>query len=317
MEPLDFDRHDPRRRAILGGDRHTQTNQAVHKAELPASGGLAGAFDLETLNEQAGQVFDELGVSSEVGNQFFRHVPPRLTTIRLQLCTLTRTHGASKRRGCLAGLSMQCQWLAGYARMGGFHGLAQCATALESLLKELYEAPDRLNEPVIRTAAQATDLLNVLACTAPARAGRAEGARVVVMDDNGRSRTSILATLETFAVAAVGVASADAALGLLTQNPIDVMIIRADSNPHVAPKLCQAIRRLPHHPKTPILVLSPEGSWEQRAVLAMSGATEVAQGRLLRPELALKTLGHFFRARLSGQTGQAHSIPAKNQRGFA
>jgi CheY-like chemotaxis protein len=310
MEPLDFDRHDPRRRGTPSGRHHTPTGQVPHPGESSASVGLAGALDLERLDEQAGQVFHELGVSSEVGNQFFRHVPPRLTTIRLQLCTLARTPGASKRRACLAGLSMQCQWLAGYARMGGFHGLAQGAAALESLMKELYEAPDRLNESVIRTAAQATDLLNALASTAPARAGRAEGARVLVVDDNGRSRTNILAALETFAVAAVGVASADAALGLLTQNPVDVIIVQMDLNPHAASKLCQAIRRLQHHSKTPILVLSPEANWEGRAVLAMSGATEVAQGKLLRPELALKTLGHFFRARLSGQACQAHSLPA-------
>lgn len=274
----------------------------------------ASALDLEAaLCGQPDPCFKELGISPEVGHQFFRHVPPRLTTIRLELCTLARLGNPAKRRACLAGLSMQCQWLAGYARMGGFLGLAQCASALESLMKTLYEVPERLNPGVLRTAAQATDLLNILASTAPGKAGRAEGARVLVLDDDNQSQAHALASLEAFGVAAVGVASEDAALGLLTRNPVDVVVLKVGTDLKAAPRICQAIRRLPQHGRTPILVLSSEATWESRAVLAMSGATELAAGRLLAPELALKVLNHFFRVRLSGPTVEAHPISQTNQ----
>ncbi len=192
--------------------------------------------------------------------------------------------------------------------MAGFLGLAQTASALESLMKALYDAPERLNQDVLRTAAQATDLMNILASTAPHKTGRAEGARVLVLDDDGDSQARALAGLETYGVAAVGVASEDAALGLLARNSVDVVVLRLATDLKGAPRICQALRRLPHHSRTPILVLSPEATWETRAVLAMSGATELASGRLLAPELALKVLNHFFRVRLSAQTSDAHPI---------
>lgn len=285
-------------------DRNTRSGEADAVTEWQSLEGPANALDLERLEEQAHNYFEDLGVTSEVGHQFFKHIPPRLTTIRLQLCTLARTQGASKRRSCLTGLSMQCQWLAGYARMGGFHGLSQVATALEALLKALSTAPERIDDAVLRTTAQAADLLNALASTPPAKAGRAEGARVLVVDDDGRSRTSVLAALESFSIAGVGV-SVDAALGLLAENALDLIVLRTDGDARTGPQLCQAIRRLRQHSATPIMVLSPKADWESRAVLAMSGATEVVQGRALRPELALKALAHFFRGRLGANCSRA------------
>lgn len=233
-------------------------------------------------------------------SDFFRDIPLRLATIRLELRKLARTQGAAERGSCFTGLATDCQWIAGYARIAGFHALSQVAVTLEALTRELAVEPERLDDRLLRTLAHGADLLNSLANTAPFKAGRAEGARVLIVDEVGQSLAGLLASLEKYSVAGVGVASSQAALGLLNQNPLDLIVLRAEADETTAPRLCQAIRQLPGHAKTPILVLSAKADWETKAVFAMNGATEVSQEKMLPPELALKVMGHFFHARLTG-----------------
>ena len=123
---------------------------------------------------------------------------------------------------------------------------------------------------------------------------------MLVLDEVAATRLSMLAALERVQIAGIGIASVDTGFGLLNENSVDLIVVRTDSAASMAPRLCQAIRRMPKQVNTPILVLLPEGDWERCAVLAMSGANEVIAGRLLNAELALKVLGHFFRGRLGG-----------------
>jgi PleD family two-component response regulator len=200
----------------------------------------------------------------------------------------------------LVSISMQAQWLAGYARMAKFNALAQVASALEVFVKEISDRGLRMTDSMLRTFGQTVELLNALASCAPTKTGRAEGARVLVLDEVAASRLATLAALERVQVAAIGIASVDTGFGLLNENSVDLIVIRTDSAASMAPRLCQAIRRMPKQVNTPILVLLPEGDWERCAVLAMSGANEVIAGRLLNAELSLKVLGHYFRGRLAG-----------------
>lgn len=299
MQPLNLDESirnigaPPRRR------RHSRHSAADDVAEWLSSPSTTGPSDRQRVESSNVNDFDDFGVSSDRGEEFFKRVPPLLGKIRLQLCRLSRAQDAAERISSLSSLATCCQLLAGYSRTTSFYALAQVASALEVLVKELAEHPEPLEDAVLRTLAQAVDLLNTLISTVPSRMGRAEGARVLVVDDDGSSRNGILASLEPFSVTGVDVASAEAALGLLTQNVVDLVVLRSDSEGTIGAELCQAIRRLPQHAKTPILVLASKPDWENWAVFAMSGATEVVQGKLRRPELALKVLGHFFRFRLS------------------
>ena len=70
---------------------------------------------------------------------------------------------------------MQCQWLAGYARMSKFNALAQVAGALEVFVKEISDRALRVSDSMLRTFAQTVELLNALSSCAPTKTGRAEG----------------------------------------------------------------------------------------------------------------------------------------------
>ncbi|MFO1497353.1 MAG: hypothetical protein U1G07_02970 [Verrucomicrobiota bacterium] len=258
----------------------------------------AGTLDVQRLAEQAEHVLADLGIQPDVGPQFLQHVPPRLAKIRAQVCQLARVQGAARQQVSLAGLSMQCQWLASYARMANFYAVSQVASTLEGLTKGLYDAPGRLNEATLRSVAQGVDLISALATTSPNKTGRAEGARVLVADDEASSRLQTLSVLEQHGVAGIGMGTIDGTLSLLNENTVDVIVLQAAANATTTAQLCQAIRRLPRQGLTPLLVLSAAHQWESRAVLAMSGASEVVPRNLLEPELALKVLGYFFRARL-------------------
>ena len=258
-----------------------------------------GRLDVERLAEQAEKVLQQLGVKPEVSQPFCQNVPSRIADIRLQLATLARAQGAAKQRVHLAGLSMQSQWMASYARAADFPAVAQIAGAMEALTKDLHDQPGRLTEATLRSLAHAVELLNALATTSPEQSGRAEGARVLVIDAEVNSRVRILSALERYAVTGVGVASLDMALTLLGENSVDLIVVKPGTSASEAPQLCHAIRRLPQHGQTPLMVLTMEHQWESRAVLSMSGATEVVPGTLLDSELALRALSHFFRGRLS------------------
>lgn len=258
-----------------------------------------GTLDFERLEQQAAALFEDLGIPHAAAHQFFRHVPARLTQIRLQLFSLAKA-AAAKQQVHLAGLAMQLRWLSTCASTAGFPAVGQVAAALETLCRSLYEQPARMTEATLRTLVHATELLSALASAPPSRVGRAEGAKVLMVDEDASSRVPTAAALEHFGLQGINLTGGGAALELLVDNIVDVIVLHASStcNSSATPQLCQKIRRVPRQTLTPLLVLSPETQKDSRAVLAMSGATEVLPATVLHAELALKVMGHFFRGRL-------------------
>jgi hypothetical protein len=237
----------------------------------------------------------------EASRQFFHQIPPRLAKIRLDICALSRLQSVPAQQSGLVGLAMQCQWLAGYAKLANFQAVAQVAGAFETFIRDIQSRSILLTDAMTRTMCQTVDLLNSLSSCTPGSAGSAEGARVMVLDESPPSRLSALAALERVGIVGIGIASIDTAFGLLSDNAVDLIIVRSEATSNMGPRVCQAIRRLPRHARTPILMLLPSGTWERCAVLAMSGATEVVVGSILNSELAMKVLDHFFEGRLAGR----------------
>ncbi len=226
-------------------------------------------------------------------------VSPRLTAMRAHLCALAQTQDLAQRRFQLSVLSTQCQWLASHAQVAGFMAIAQVASGLGALTRDLHEQPDRLTKDLLRHAAEAADLLATLAETCPAQAGRAEGARILVLDADSQSRRRLLSDLEICGIFGAGLASPEAALAVAARSPIDLIVLNASGSGWDAARICQFIRRLSGTSTPVVMVLSLGNDRCRRHELMASGASEVIPViGLLGSELALRILVRFFCTRV-------------------
>jgi PleD family two-component response regulator len=234
-------------------------------------------------------------------------VSPRLTAMRAHLCALAQSQDLAQRRFQLSALSTQCQWLASHARMAGFVAMAQVAYGLGTLTRDIHEQADRLTKDLLRHAAEAADLLATLAETCPAQAGRAEGARVLVLDADSRSRSQLLSDLETCGISGAGLASPEAALTVVARSSVDLIILKAVGSGWDPARVCQAIRRLSGASDPVVMVLSSKSDRDSRRELVASGASEVIPAiGLLGSELALSILVRFFRKRVGDSLPALH-----------
>jgi CheY-like chemotaxis protein len=226
---------------------------------------------------------------------------PRLAVIRGQISALAQAVEPHRRRFQLAGLGVQCQWLASHARMAGHPAMAQVASGLWTLSRELDAQPERLKPGVVRNAAEAVDLLTALADTSPEQAGQAEGARILVLDPDSKFRMRIVGSLEGLGLTGAGVASAQVALTVVAGHNVDIVVLRAANGDGSAAKTCQSIRRMSVPAEIAILVLSAVMDRERCDELVGSGASEVIDETCSGSELALKILALFFLARNRGR----------------
>lgn len=308
-------------RKVLGRDMLKQiVNPMFPKLdEKPASGGnfrwvspavrqgsSAAWIDAHGRSEEVPQTgWDNLEANCPqhqegTGHPLFQNIPALLERVRNEMCRLGECNTHRQQQSCLNDFSMHCQWLAGYARIAQLHGLAQVAEALSSFLREAIDWTLEISPSTIQTLVQSVELLGLLAGANPGVVGRAEGARVLVVAREADARIRILAALEKAGIAGIGIAQACTAVGLLVNNDVDVILMRADENASVGPRFCQSVRQMSRHSMTTVMVQLPQDDLEQRSMLEISGATDIISGPLASTELTLKVLIHFFRGRISG-----------------
>jgi len=116
--------------------------------------------------------------------------------------------------------------LTALASVAGLDGIAQMSAALEALLKELCDAPERLSPSVVLTIAQAIDTLKFLfAYPDGGWAKNPAAARILVVDDDEFARIAISRALALVNLKAICADSPLHALKRRTGKRFDLIIL--------------------------------------------------------------------------------------------
>ena len=163
---------------------------------------------------------------SDLRKSFIENLPGTLYSLRAGMQSLVRAENEMARLKQVYELYRQVHALNGNAGIAGLVQIAHMASAVEALLKEVYEKPKNINSSSIRTIAASVDFLGFLfeKGTLPERQD-IPVSKILVVDDEAISRRAIVYALEKAKLKSVNVEDPQQALQLLTENEYDLVFL--------------------------------------------------------------------------------------------
>jgi DNA-binding response OmpR family regulator/HPt (histidine-containing phosphotransfer) domain-containing protein len=309
--------------AMKAGARHVYNKstlaprdicQAVHDALFapqaagaPAEAGKAGAGASGNGNGN-GKPAAPVRNPADLCREFLHTAPELISAIRISLSVLVKADDESTRLTQTNELYRRVHAITSGAGLAGLRTLAQYCSAVEALLKELYDQPRNINASTLRTLAHSVDFLSVLFNNNREGADeRPIGAMVV--DDELLSRKAVVMALEKAHLKPVAVADPAVALAIAEDNHFDLVVLDVDMPGMTGFELCSKIRSLPAYKSVPVVFVTSLTDFENRAKSMMSGGNDFIAKPFLFTELNVKVLTYVLKGRQPSPAAAA-SAPA-------
>jgi DNA-binding response OmpR family regulator len=245
----------------------------------------------------------------EIRRAFLQRAPQLLVVLRRQLQALTKGENHAMHMPALYELCRTVHSLVGNAGVAGFDKVADMASALEALLKELYEKPKHITVSSLRTVAFTLDFLSALFEQAAAPGTKTPApAIVLVVDDEIISRQAIVLALTKANLGSISVDDPQIALKLLQENHFSLIFLDVEMPGLNGFELCSKLRALPACHTTPVVFVTSLTDFESRARSALSGGNDLIAKPFLLMELAVKALTYVLKQQIQPETPTAKMI---------
>ena len=188
---------------------------------------------------------------------------------------------------------------AGHTMLLNSAALLHFANAVESLAFSLNRFPERTDPAAIRTLGQANDFLAILLKdNAYARMPDFESAGVMVIEDEPPARDLIIAAMDLVGLHATGAGNPDDGLALLAAQACDLIFLDINLPEMNGFEVCNRIRTLPLHERTPVVFLTGMSSFNNRVQSSLSGGNDFIGKPFNVAELGVKALIWVMKSRL-------------------
>jgi len=275
---------------------HSTIGKAEVAAQTLPSVGLSA--EQKANNPEAASATDA-EFQADLRKTFIDSLPATLGVLRQNLQGLTRAPNEIDRLKLIYELYRRIHALSGNAGIAGLVQIAHMSSALEALLKEIYEKPKNINQSTLRTVAASVDFLGTLfqRGTLP-ETQQTPSASVLVVDDEAISRRAVVYALEKAHLKSVNVEDPATALKLLTENNFDLVFLDVDMPGMSGFELCTRLRNLDHQKRTPVVFVTSLNDFDNRTSSMMAGGNDFIAKPFLFIELTVKALIHILRNKL-------------------
>ena len=255
------------------------------------SGSVSASAEPATLTAEKDAEFQ-----TDLRNAFIENLPATLHALRAGMQSLVKADNEMARLKQVYELYRQIHTLNGNAGIAGLLQIAHMASAVEALLKEVYEKPKNINASSLHTIAAAVDFLGLLfeRGTLPSTQ-EIPTAKILVVDDEAISRRAIVYALEKAKLSSVNVEDPEEAMQLLAENEFDLIFLDVDMPGMTGFELCAKLRALPQHKKTPVVFVTSLNDFDNRTNSSMAGGNDFIGKPFLFIELTVKALIHILR----------------------
>jgi len=255
----------------------------------PGSGSvvnLSGANSGKTLSAEF-----EVEYQAKLLASFLADAPQRIAGMRAGHAVFANTKKKNVLLTELFQMHRQARLLAGAAGVCGFRKIAQLASALEALLLLLHGRAEHITPSVIRTIAQAVDLLaSLIENTTTPEPDESVSPAILVVDDEIISRETICSALEKAGLHAVSLEDPLAAADLLKQSRFDLIFLDVEMPGQNGLDLCANIRKMAINRATPVVFVTAHSDFAIKARSSLSGGNDFIAKPFLSAELAVKAL---------------------------
>lgn len=189
--------------------------------------------------------------------------------------------------------------IAASARLAGRTPQSHLSGALEVLLQEIRRSPERISDSIIRTVAEAIELLPKLQQTDdPSVPANETPPLILVVDDDEDARDVLNFALQRAHLRPVCLGAAEPALRIFEWNPVDLAIVDLEMPGMDGAELVRRIRRLPSAFQTPVVFVSGRRDLEQVAAVPEMAPASFLPKPFPVIELAVKALSTLYGSRL-------------------
>jgi CheY-like chemotaxis protein len=234
--------------------------------------------------------------------EFSDQVPAILNSVR-QICFEFLEAGNSPvEPRKLEDLRRKIGFVAQTLGMAGRHRFAQLASALEAMLYELHDKPASLTDSNRHTIASTVAFLTEqLDQVRPEEKQNLAPLKVLVVDDDAVSNRAVVLALGRANLAASSIADPFDALKRLQENAFSLVLLDINMPGMDGITLCEQMRRLPLHKKTPVIFVTGQSDFKTRARSVLSGGNDLIGKPIMPMELCVKALSHLLRNQASEQ----------------
>jgi DNA-binding response OmpR family regulator len=219
--------------------------------------------------------------------------------LRTRLRALIKSGGPAAQSTSADDLYRVVHSVAGQARVTGFFQIAHLASALEVLLRELYDKPKKITPSTLNTLARAIDCLQTLFAEAhhPAPDDGSKSTLVLAVDDDPLALATLGAALAKANLRAVSLDDPELALRVLALNHFDLIFLDAEMPGMDGFEMCRRLRVLPTNATTPVVYVTVLSGFETRTRAALSGGNDFIAKPFPLSEVAVKALTFLVQAR--------------------
>lgn len=275
-------------------------------APNPVAGGESGSSGTATTPaaDKAAQTSKENDYQSEMVKTFNDSAPEILLSLRKMMGEFSKTSDEASKVEQLLNLYRKVHGLTGSAGLAGLHNISLLSSALEVLLKELYDKPKNVNASTLRTVASSIDFVFELFQKAPkANLLDRKPVEILVVDDEILSRRAVSYALEKAGLKASSVEDPQTALNQTMEKQFDLIFLDVQMPGIDGFELCTKIRAIPMNKTTPVIFVTNLNDLKSRARSSLSGGNDFIAKPFMFIELSVKALTYIMRNRLA-------SVPA-------
>lgn len=242
---------------------------------------------------------DSSGAASDLAKDFLLQAPEQFATLRQWLQDLSRAADEGAQQKALSELYRLVHGLTAKAGLAELRPMAQVASALEALLRELMEKASNITPSTLRTVANTIDLLKDLSVPGlRADLTTVPCIRILVVDDDLLARRAVTFALQKYFEKPETAETGETALALAARQPFDVIFLDVEMPGMDGFTLCTKIRATPINSVTPVVFVTRQADFHARAQSTLSGGSDLIGKPFLFIEITVKALTFALRGRL-------------------
>ena len=274
----------------------------------PAANAPAGTAD--RTHEPA--TSKENDYQTEMVKTFNDSAPDILVSLRKMMSDFSKTTDEAGKVEQLLNLYRKVHGLTGSAGLAGLHNISLLSSALEVLLKELYDKPKNVNASTLRTVASSVDFIFELFQKAPRiNLLDRKPVEILVVDDEILSRRAVSYALEKAGLKAASVEDPQTALTQAGEKQFDLIFLDVQMPGLDGFELCTKIRAIPLNKTTPVIFVTNLNDLKSRARSSLSGGNDFIAKPFMFIELSVKALTYVMRNRLAAGAAAPEAMRPK------
>jgi len=235
--------------------------------------------------------------NAHTAEEFLQHAIADMPALREHCLAFIKGPSSDNGRNNLTALRQRLSVLNDGAKNTGCARLSLLANAWDALLLEIERKPAVISPSILQTLAQAADCLRILLNNnAVSPMEPLPQARVLSVDDDEICNDVAVSALQRANMDADSVQDANAALEKLQSTDYEVVLLDINMPGLTGFELCEKLRALPHHEKTPVIFVTAFNNFENRKQSVLSGGGDLIAKPVSPLELALKVTIHLLKA---------------------